>query len=977
MYDHDREFVVSVKSILKAEYRQVLDVDQRTKPFHPRFPLVFDPVVEYKLDLRRASCGQGARFICASLIRKGANFSSTAELQTCIPGPSCKDGVVVNALEISMDRSIEVEAGILNTFRINVSIMYDMNLTSDVTGNDQWQLMIWSRGLHDDYNDSSSRLSLSEQALTQSQADQSLISGEEFRFTNVEYTLDMRNITCEQTDMICVRFRRGHNGTYELLSKPNASVRTKCVEAPNCQEDTEIFVTELYTNTSRPCRENERDCDVIMDTNMTPSSDQPSTTTGRMSTTSTMSLSTVAVVPPRTTVSQGIVTSPTFYQWLETVIEIDVAQQGRVDQSAESISSELADWTDEIDDVSKEELRMTGRVLEQISHIEEVSEEVASNVVDAVDRIISIESSSSSSTSMRDPDNTASSSALIVQSMERLLTHVKLPKNTSSNFSTSGANLAMAAFNLVADEGNEDLFFVDDVLQINIREEVDDENGSVGNRKVVFEKVRKTNEGVDDADVSVEVETGKLLNSAIDSTSNLRIDLIVYHNDTLFKSAASTSAGGSHGNPSSSDGSRKGCSIESKVLSVTIRRDGEEMKRLAAPINMTFKLQKTNPSYTPTCTYWDYDLNDGEGDWSTLGCDLVDENDVQAVCSCDHLTNFAVLMAPSYGCHPYALDVISQIGCVISTLGLVLTIITYIMFGKQMGQTPRLIMIQWCVSLLLLYIVFVIGIDQTQSPTACTAVAALLHYFTLSSVLWMGVEGVNLYILLVRVMDVPRTRRFMPVACLVAWGIPIGFVLIGLFQIGPDQYREESFCFLSRGPHFIYALLFPLAAVLLLNIVCYILVMKTLTCSRMKIRVTKIEKGKLHDLATRLQQALAIGLLTGLTWLFGFFAIGRMSAVFTWLFCICNSLQGLCVFLLFCVFRPELRRAWRKQLCPSSIRPKRRSAAKSSELDNIRSRSTSLRDTYNRSTSGGTTYKPTGTYREYSSSTSFNRTLSG
>lgn len=87
-----------------------------------------------------------------------------------------------------------------------------------------------------------------------------------------------------------------------------------------------------------------------------------------------------------------------------------------------------------------------------------------------------------------------------------------------------------------------------------------------------------------------------------------------------------------------------------------------------------------------------------------------------------------------------------------------------------MGQTPRLIMIQWCVSLLLLYIVFVIGIDQTQSPAACTAVAALLHYFTLSSVLWMGIEGVNLYILLVRVMDVPRTRRFMPIACLVAWG---------------------------------------------------------------------------------------------------------------------------------------------------------------------------------------------------------------
>eukprot|EP00057_Strongylocentrotus_purpuratus_P002393 XP_003724431.2 PREDICTED: latrophilin-3 [Strongylocentrotus purpuratus] len=628
---------------------QVLNVDQRTQSFHPGFPLVFHPVVEYKLDLRRASCGQGARFICASLLRKNStSFTSTAELQTCIPGPSCKDGVVVNALEISMDRSIEIEAGNLTTFCINVTIMYDRNLTSDVHGNDQWQLMIWSCGLEGDHNDSSSRLSLVEQALTQSQADQSLINGEEFRFADVEYELDMRNITCEQAEWICVRFRRGQNGTYELLSRPNASVRTKCVQAPNCREETEIFVTEFYTNTSRPCREGEIDCDVTMDTSMRSSSTHPSTTSERISTTSTMSLSpTAAVVPAPTTISQGAVTSPTFYQWLEGVIDSDVAQQPSADQSAESISAELADWTEEIDDVSKAELRMTGRVLEKISRIEHVSEVVASNFVEVVDRIISIETSSSS-TSQNNPDiYSASSSTQIVQSVERLLTNVKLPKNTTSNFSKSGVNLAMAAFNLVADDRNEDLFFVDDVLQIYVKEEFDIENESANMGKVVFEKAMKTDEWVNDADVVVEIETGKLLNSAIDSTSNLRIDLIVYRNDTLFKSAASTSTGGYPGNPSSSDRGSKGCSIRSKVLSVTMRRNDEEMKRLAAPINMTFKIQKTNPSYTPTCTYWDFDVNGGEGDWSTLGCDLVDETDVQAVCSCDHLTNFAVLMVGS------------------------------------------------------------------------------------------------------------------------------------------------------------------------------------------------------------------------------------------------------------------------------------------------------------------------------------------
>lgn len=73
----------------------------------------------------------------------------------------------------------------------------------------------------------------------------------------------------------------------------------------------------------------------------------------------------------------------------------------------------------------------------------------------------------------------------------------------------------MAAFNLVADDRNEDLFFVDDVLQIYVKEEFDVENDSANVGKVVFEKVRKTDEWVNDADVVVEIETGKLLNSGM------------------------------------------------------------------------------------------------------------------------------------------------------------------------------------------------------------------------------------------------------------------------------------------------------------------------------------------------------------------------------------------------------------------------------------------------------------------------------
>ena len=45
------------------------------------------------------------------------------------------------------------------------------------------------------------------------------------------------------------------------------------------------------------------------------------------------------------------------------------------------------------------------------------------------------------------------------------------------------------------------------------------------------------------------------------------------------------------------------------------------------------------------CVFWDFDLENGRGDWSNEGCMLVEttEGD-RRVCHCDHLTSFAVLI---------------------------------------------------------------------------------------------------------------------------------------------------------------------------------------------------------------------------------------------------------------------------------------------------------------------------------------------
>ena len=83
--------------------------------------------------------------------------------------------------------------------------------------------------------------------------------------------------------------------------------------------------------------------------------------------------------------------------------------------------------------------------------------------------------------------------------------------------------------------------------------------------------------------------------------------------------------------------------------------------------------------------------------------------------------------------------------------------------------TASRILISFCVSLLLLYIVFLAGIEQTSSRAGCIVVAVFVHYFTLTSMAWMAVEAANLYLKLVKVFGV-EMQNFMIRASIAAWG---------------------------------------------------------------------------------------------------------------------------------------------------------------------------------------------------------------
>ena len=63
---------------------------------------------------------------------------------------------------------------------------------------------------------------------------------------------------------------------------------------------------------------------------------------------------------------------------------------------------------------------------------------------------------------------------------------------------------------------------------------------------------------------------------------------------------------------------------------------------------MTINFQITeiteNVRNTSVCVFWDFELRDGVGDWSSDGCNFMGMENDRVVCECTHLTNFAVIM---------------------------------------------------------------------------------------------------------------------------------------------------------------------------------------------------------------------------------------------------------------------------------------------------------------------------------------------
>ncbi|KAM5271321.1 adhesion G protein-coupled receptor L3 isoform 8-T8 [Ctenodactylus gundi] len=353
--------------------------------------------------------------------------------------------------------------------------------------------------------------------------------------------------------------------------------------------------------------------------------------------------------------------------------------------------------------------------------------------------------------------------------------------------------------------------------------------------------------------------------------------------------------------------------VNSPVITAAINKEFSNKVYLADPVVFTVKhIKQSEENFNPNCSFWSYSKRTMIGYWSTQGCRLLTTNKTHTTCSCNHLTNFAVLMAHvevkhSDAVHDLLLDVITWVGILLSLVCLLICIFTFCFF-RGLQSDRNTIHKNLCISLFVAELLFLIGINRTDQPIACAVFAALLHFFFLAAFTWMFLEGVQLYIMLVEVFESEHSRR--KYFYLVGYGMPALIVAVSA-AVDYRSYGTDKVCWLRLDTYFIWSFIGPATLIIMLNVIFLGIALYKMFHHT---AILKPESGCLDNIKSWVIGAIALLCLLGLTWAFGLMYINESTVIMAYLFTIFNSLQGMFIFIFHCVLQKKVRKEYGKCL---------------------------------------------------------------
>ncbi|XP_041634515.1 adhesion G protein-coupled receptor E2-like [Cheilinus undulatus] len=324
---------------------------------------------------------------------------------------------------------------------------------------------------------------------------------------------------------------------------------------------------------------------------------------------------------------------------------------------------------------------------------------------------------------------------------------------------------------------------------------------------------------------------------------------------------------------------------------------------LTEPVNFTMYHKKVPANGMVTCVYWEEKTDETRGEkkrtarWSVDGCSAVYSGENYTVCSCSHLSTFALIMQIGEPPPDNAfLEWLNRMCVIIGLFFFGLAILTFLLcsWNPKINNTARL---HLCLNLAFSHLLLLWNDEYTDDELACTVMAGLLHFLVIAGFAWMLLEALQLHLLvrrLTKVQVIQRDGLSRPVLYLVGYGVP--FVIVGVSALVYSDGYGATEANLNG-----------------------ILFCATLWSLRPTLANMKSDVSQSKDTRLIIFKILAQFVILGCTWILGLYQTNLFFQVF---FIILNSQQGTFLFIVHCMLNKEVREEYIKWLTCSFIKQK-------------------------------------------------------
>lgn len=371
----------------------------------------------------------------------------------------------------------------------------------------------------------------------------------------------------------------------------------------------------------------------------------------------------------------------------------------------------------------------------------------------------------------------------------------------------------------------------------------------------------------------------------------------------------------------------------SGVLAINPRvvKNGLVADHISLPVVFTLPVEhgsrKANGSKF-LCSYHDESSTNPGTEWLQTGCKVKQRSDDTVTCECTHTTHFAVLMQLHYEelseQHVTALEYLSIAFGTLSIAALSVTIIVFMCYRQILLTHRTALHLNLAISLLGGYVALLLGSvfssRHLDHPKTCFGFAIAAHLFFLSTFCWFFMEGIYLFYKVVMVFSTKWGECGAKYAPLLGWGIPVLIVIVSVLtsrnmnnrhgEMGyDDAYYDDRTCFLQSSNGMQWTFLAPAFFVIFIN-TCVLMKVVSVIFQSSRSSSTK-SKTVANSIRTSAKGLILLLPILGIPWIANVFSSLPPPAgiVASYVHVVLMGLQGIAIFLFYCVFNSEVRKA--------------------------------------------------------------------